>query len=308
MKVIIGVDGSAGSFTAVRFVGRVLSPARDTIVFYYAPPPIDIRSEGELEPQLADRARHAVSQVVFGEAKQRLPEGLRSCVEMVVGDEDPRTGLPAIAKSRGADLVAVGATGLGFIEGLLLGSVGRTVTYASSTPVLIVRPAPEDRSTGPHLNVLFAHDGSPECERAGTLLSKFSWPANSSGKLIRVIESMSAGGKVPDWLMKKARSADTEAMARAWANEHAQERQEVQSKLVAAAQQLPAIFQHEPIVAEGPPTQRIMETIAKEKTDLVVMGSRGLGVVQRLLMGSTTEHLFTYAPCSVLVVRHDENA
>jgi len=305
MKVVIGVDGSAGSFTAVRFVGRLLAPERDTVIFYYAPPKIDIRTEGELEPQLADRARQAVSGVVFEEARQRLPEGLRSCVETVIGEEDPRTGLPAIAKSRGADLVAVGATGLGFIEGLLLGSVGRTVTYSCPTPVLIVRAPLEDQAHGPHLNVLFAHDGSPECQKAGVLLSKIHWPANSNGRLIRVVEKMSAG-RIPDWLMKKARNADTEAMAKAWAQEHADERKQVRDALTAETQSLPAIFQHEPIVAEGPPTQKIMETIAKEKIDLVVMGSRGLGVVQRLFMGSTTEHLFTYAPCSVLVVKHDE--
>jgi nucleotide-binding universal stress UspA family protein len=37
--------------------------------------------------------------------------------------------------------------------------------------------------------------------------------------------------------------------------------------------------------------------------DLVVMGSRGRGRVEQLLVGSTTEQVLASAPCSVLVVR-----
>jgi len=40
-----------------------------------------------------------------------------------------------------------------------------------------------------------------------------------------------------------------------------------------------------------------------EKVDLIVMGSRGLGRFQRLLLGSVSEGVLHHAHCSILVVR-----
>jgi nucleotide-binding universal stress UspA family protein len=44
----------------------------------------------------------------------------------------------------------------------------------------------------------------------------------------------------------------------------------------------------------------------KEKADLVVLGSRGLGAKTRSFIGSTASKVVTYAPCSVLVVKMPE--
>jgi nucleotide-binding universal stress UspA family protein len=38
--------------------------------------------------------------------------------------------------------------------------------------------------------------------------------------------------------------------------------------------------------------------------DLIVIGSRGLGGMKRLLMGSVSESVVRHAHCPVLVVRH----
>lgn len=43
---------------------------------------------------------------------------------------------------------------------------------------------------------------------------------------------------------------------------------------------------------------------AKEKgIDLIVVGSRGRGAIERFLLGSVATKIVTHAPCSVLVVR-----
>lgn len=49
--------------------------------------------------------------------------------------------------------------------------------------------------------------------------------------------------------------------------------------------------------------QTIVEFAAKEKIDVIVVGTRGLGGFKRLLMGSVSSGIVTHAPCSVLVVR-----
>lgn len=304
MKVLIGVDGSGGSFTAVRFVSQLLAP-RDRIFLYYAPPPIHFDSASPVETGLAERARQAVSNVIFDEAQLRMPEALRGSVETLVGGSEPRQGLIDSAQQHEVDLLVVGATGAGFVEGLLLGSVGRAMTYTAPCPVLIVRPRPEVREPHP-LRVLFAEDGSPAARRAGEALRQFTWPANVEGDILRVVESYFAG-QVPDWLLKKARGRDSEAMAQTWAREHSDEVAKAKAELGQFQRELPALFHgREPLIVEGPPTQRIMDAIQEKQIDLVAIGSRGLGMVQRWLMGSTSEHVFTYAPCSVLIARdHD---
>ena len=53
----------------------------------------------------------------------------------------------------------------------------------------------------------------------------------------------------------------------------------------------------------GRPEYAILEAAGRERSDLVVVGSRGLSGVARVLLGSVSEYVATHAHCSVLVVR-----
>ena len=55
--------------------------------------------------------------------------------------------------------------------------------------------------------------------------------------------------------------------------------------------------------ALGRPEYAILEAAGRERSDLVVVGSRGLSGVARVLLGSVSEYVATHAHCSVLVVR-----
>jgi nucleotide-binding universal stress UspA family protein len=49
--------------------------------------------------------------------------------------------------------------------------------------------------------------------------------------------------------------------------------------------------------------EAISEYATSEKVDLIVVGTRGLGGIKRLVLGSVSGGLTSNAPCSVLVVR-----
>jgi nucleotide-binding universal stress UspA family protein len=54
---------------------------------------------------------------------------------------------------------------------------------------------------------------------------------------------------------------------------------------------------------EGDPAESIIEVARTRESDLIVMGSRGLGRLSGLLLGSTSQKVVAHAPCPVLIVR-----
>jgi len=58
----------------------------------------------------------------------------------------------------------------------------------------------------------------------------------------------------------------------------------------------------------GNPAHEILKTAKKMRCDLIVMGSRGLGSVQKLLLGSTTDRVLRHATVPVLAVRAQRKA
>jgi nucleotide-binding universal stress UspA family protein len=57
------------------------------------------------------------------------------------------------------------------------------------------------------------------------------------------------------------------------------------------------------VLLSGDPAQGILDTAAKEGADLLVVGSRGTGTLERLLMGSVSERVVRFSKCPVLVVK-----
>lgn len=54
--------------------------------------------------------------------------------------------------------------------------------------------------------------------------------------------------------------------------------------------------------AWGDPTETIIDTVRREKADMLVVGRRGRGRLSGLLLGSVSQKLASLAPCMVMVV------
>ena len=57
------------------------------------------------------------------------------------------------------------------------------------------------------------------------------------------------------------------------------------------------------LVVLGVPYQRILETVAAEQVDLIVMATHGRTGLAHLVMGSVAERVVRLAPCPVLTIR-----
>jgi nucleotide-binding universal stress UspA family protein len=307
MKFLVGVDGSPGSLDAVRQSTAVLSPQRDRIVLYYSPPEVRMPSGTQLDPQLLARSKQAMANVVLDAAKAELPPAFQASVDIIIGTQPPREGVLAAAEQCRANAIAVGARGMGPIERLLLGSVSYSVVTGTRLPVLVARPGQQPAADGTY-RVLVACDGSEADQDIIAALAGFSWPSQTMGQLITVVESMYAG-QVPTWLEHKARSAEAEEIARAFEAEFAADKRAAAEKLRVLCQKLPAAFQScAPIVAEGNPAEQILKHAEAQKCHLIVVGARGLGAVARFFLGSVSLKVLAEAPCSVLLVRHQRPA
>jgi nucleotide-binding universal stress UspA family protein len=300
MKVLIAVDGSAGSFEAVDQMARVLSAERDDVALYCSPPAVRVPHRQQ-EPKILASAQQGLADAIFDEARKRLPEGLQSRVHAITGTHDARHGVPLEAEAWGAELIAMGARGLSTLERLLLGSVSHAVVHHSTIPVWVARARPP-QAHGRAMNVLLACERPPQGEPAAALLARLSWPSGSKFYVHSVVQSIFAG-RVPDWLEQQARAPDVEAMVQAWVKEHEEElraRRATMEEFVRAL--APPLNAGQVLVTEGEPAREILAAVEKENIDLVVVGSQHKRTVASIILGSTSEAVLNHAPCSVLVV------
>ena len=303
MRALIGVDGSPGSLAALEFTGRLLTDDRDEITLYYSPPPVFVRTvadaagaESKLQQFLVDS--------VFEKARQHLPATLRAGVRTIVGTREPRQGLLLAAEECRADLLVIGARGIGPGKAASLGNVARHVVHHAPLPVLVVR-GPRLPPTGP-LRVLLATAATVESHQAAEALRGFTWPPETAGVTITVIESTSPG-QIPQWLADQLDDQQLAALGMSRFTPAEQEAAQRRDELRTWQAALPPIFTtHEPLVATGNAGDQIVAAILAQRADLIVVGARRQGAVRRLLLGSTSDHVLTYAPCSVLVVRGRE--
>ena len=54
---------------------------------------------------------------------------------------------------------------------------------------------------------------------------------------------------------------------------------------------------------EGDPAAAIIEVATTRESEIIIMGSRGLGRLAELLLGSTSQKVVAHAHCPVLIVR-----
>ncbi|MDY8093505.1 MULTISPECIES: universal stress protein [Paenibacillus] len=57
------------------------------------------------------------------------------------------------------------------------------------------------------------------------------------------------------------------------------------------------------LAGHGNPASVICEVADQEKVDLIIMGTRGKGLVSEMILGSVSHHVIQHAPCPVLTVK-----
>lgn len=77
-----------------------------------------------------------------------------------------------------------------------------------------------------------------------------------------------------------------------------------QQELLEAAKSLRELgIEPELVESAGDPAKTIERIAAERAVDAVIVGARGLGMIERVLQGSVSEHVATHAAATVIVAR-----
>lgn len=137
-------------------------------------------------------------------------------------------------------------------------------------------------------NILLAVDGSDHSLHAAKTAAELA--RNMSTVILRIVVAYDA---VPSYLgepnMQSAISARME------------DAEAILQKAMDAVGDISGEVHTE--VLEGLPAEAILDVAKTRKSDLIVMGSRGLGRLQGALLGSQSQKVVQHAPCPVLIVR-----
>jgi nucleotide-binding universal stress UspA family protein len=280
-QVVVGVDESEGSASALRWAAREGALRGWTVT-------------AVLAWGLLDQHRATAGQPFepsYSEAD--AAEALAAIVTRVVGDREKIAqrvvcDLPAralIDAAASADLLVVGARGVGGFKGLLLGSVSQQCLHHSPVPVAVVRGEPAT--------------------------------ADGAERIVVAVDGSDAAASALAWALDEARARDARlVVVNAWSLPYAGELP------IAGPTAEPAAFERasrgllaaaleradttglsapvEEVSVEGGVAAAIFKTA--KGADLIVMGTRGTGGFKGLLLGSVTAQVVHHAETTVVAV------
>lgn len=140
-RIVVGVDGSAGSRAALRWAIEEARYRRGIVEVVTAYLPTYVPAAPDfgyvpLDPvDVVEEVRKMQDDVVADIAAQVDTTGVPIEQRFLKG----RAADTLIAAADGADMLVVGNRGRGGFRGLLLGSVSQQVTHHATCPVVIVR-------------------------------------------------------------------------------------------------------------------------------------------------------------------------
>jgi nucleotide-binding universal stress UspA family protein len=198
------------------------------------------------------------------------------------------------------DLLVLGSHGRSAAKRLVLGSVSLDLLHHSRWPVRVVH-GPGPQTTGP-IRILVATDGSASAEAAVNSVSHRSWPGGTQVRVLAIMESMVPPPTVPPL---EAETFRTEPAFRVILEADARHRVRLNGVVEQAKKVLEtAGLTVDPKVMEGNPRTAILSEAKAWGAETIFIGARGLGVLDRLLLGSVSTAVVTHADCAVEVIRN----
>jgi nucleotide-binding universal stress UspA family protein len=283
MDILYATDGLPPAKAAAALLTRLAEPAFVDVTALNAFSYRDLVARRQSDRALAD------AEATLGGAG--IP------CHLLAVDGDAATAIEKELAGGDEDLVVLGAGNHSWLGRAVVGSVSTHVLHHVACPVIVVHRSPADE--GERVRVLVGADGSRVATLAIDVLVQLTDPERVDIDVRTVVPmpqpilAADLGGPIPmgyvDTLAKDARA-------------------DAPKHLEAAVERFrSAGFPCAGSISEGWPATELMDHAERSGADLVVVGARGLGVFERLTLGSVSAHVVRHAPAT-LVAHAAENA
>lgn len=290
MKILIAYDGSACAQAALDDLRSAGLPTQAnvkvvSILETWLPPPSSwalmegtTRASEELD-------RLALAQGAAVSLRSMFP-GWELTAQEEIGS--PSGVLLKIADDWKPDLLVVGSHSRSAAGRFFLGSVSQKLVHEAHCSVRVARGRVQEPDTP--LRIVVGVDGSAGSQAAVNVVAQRSWPPKTEVKLVNATWSS------PHLYAEPAATAVMKWLA----EEHARieaSLQQAQEKLQAAGLQVTRL------TAQEDPKTLLCEEAERWGADCMFVGAKGVGRLERLLIGSVSSAVAARAHCSVEIVR-----
>lgn len=214
----------------------------------------------------------------------------------------PTGAIVALGEALAADLLVVGSRGLGPLRRLVLGSVSSGLAQETTRPLLVVRGG---ATAWPPARVVVGDDGTPAARQAGGLAAALAKLYGTPMTLVRTCAPLPRDATRASEDVFRS----TTGMAPIGDDQAITMREEIYGRATESLHEHAVQLQGEGIteivteVIFGDPATAIVEAAeATTSPALIAVGTRGLGTLARLRLGSVSTKVLHASPGSVLVV------
>ncbi|MBP1158862.1 nucleotide-binding universal stress UspA family protein [Rhodococcus sp. PvR044] len=295
--ILVGVDGSAGSYNAVRWaaVDAALRHSPLWLVAIYAKPFDVFRSASSAEIYIGE-------QEVAGGRLLRDATDIAHSESERLGEVTVQTALlggrPApllLDLAQDARMLVVGSRGLGELTGGIVGSVSSAVAAHAPCPVVVVKGLPEPGKPVLDGPVIVGVDGTPTSEPA---IAAAMEEASLRQADVTAVHAWT------DVDLSSTTFGDRETCLPVnWSAVEAQEHVALAERMAGWKEQFPEVGIRRVVVQDKP--VRELAAISND-AQLLVVGSRGRGGFKGMLLGSTSRALLHLVDCPLMIVRAPE--
>lgn len=278
--VVVAVDGSQDSCRAVEWAVAEARSRQLPLVLMHSVS--RLLQENAAPP---GRERELVDEVLRSAVDQAAHAPVVETTIRRVESLGVNVGISIVEAAGPEDLLVVGARGHSRLGGLLLGSVSQHVVRHAAGPVVVVRRSHDqaatrtvvgfDESAGAHLAMDWAMSRKPAS--GGDVTAVRAWRAAALSSAANVLPL-----PVDADLQQERQRLRLEADLEPWRDKH------------------PGVS----LVAEAVPGHPgHLLAAASQHAALVVVGSRGRGVLKETLLGSVSQAVLHHGQCPVAILR-----